>query len=328
MFKTRFPVQQAHPPLLANLTHRCRATPTPWRRSGRAEPPWRSWGWWWEGAKERELLEAPLFWGVRTNGGRGQMWGDGEEVGGCKGNSMRREEGGKVAGRKKRVISQQQSAKQEGKPEYWPYTFKARETVLFTFVSTHWGRQCTERANVLCEKLVLEGKRALSLEVESASVLLGISFSPDCQEAWGLPWCFHPAVALVSLRICLICLFSWAARMLGIQLWAQGSCSRNWCKKGPNFLPLRVTCSSLNLDWPCDCLVQNYGRSNTATFQSRAQEALYCCFHFPSWNPLRVSHYGVKHVRGHWEHHVSMNEAQILKKWGRGWFSVWRGWFS
>lgn len=65
------------------------------------------------------------------------MWGDGEEVGGCKGNSMRREEGGKVAGRKKRVISQQQSAKQEGKPEYWPYTFKARETVLFTFVSTH-----------------------------------------------------------------------------------------------------------------------------------------------------------------------------------------------
>lgn len=62
----------------------------------------------------KRTAASPRVLGVRTD------WGEAETGGGrCKGSSIRRGEGEKVAGRRKedKVISQQHRAKQEGKPE-------------------------------------------------------------------------------------------------------------------------------------------------------------------------------------------------------------------
>lgn len=97
MFKTRSPAQQVHPPPPASLTHRCTKTPTPWRRTSRAAPLCRSWGRRWEGAKERELLEAPMFWGVRTD-----VWVGGGEMAERWRREMHEKRGRRGGGRKKK----------------------------------------------------------------------------------------------------------------------------------------------------------------------------------------------------------------------------------
>lgn len=94
------PCRKSHP-LMQSNTH-------PLMENGRAVPPCRSfWGRRWEGAKERGLLQAPVFWG-----GGEDRWGRGREMG-WEMQGEWHERAKKVAGRKEKrglsVNSTQQS---------------------------------------------------------------------------------------------------------------------------------------------------------------------------------------------------------------------------